>query len=81
MTMAQRRELYEDIGRVSEVAELLDVPIERVRRWIANKESNNCPEPVRVFRGLTLYSLAEWKGWYALWRLTKGTGVARFRKY
>lgn len=63
-------ELYEDIVGVWEVAHVLGVPIRRVRRWIERREQILCPKPIKTLHCGFLYSLADWKGWYALWRLT-----------
>lgn len=66
-----RDPLYEDLVGVPEIAEALGVPHDRVAKWIIRRETVGCPEPVRVLRMGMVYSLAEWKGWYALWRVTR----------
>lgn len=65
--------LYADIGGVYEVSVALNVNIYRVRRWIERRESTNCPRPVRMVRGAHLYSLNEWRAWFYMWMLTRGT--------
>ena len=47
----------------------------RVKRWIVRRESTHSPTPVAELAGIHLYSIQEWQGWFALWRVTRG---ARF---
>lgn len=70
-------DVYADIVGAHEVAEALGVPKFRVNRWIERRDSTRCPNPVRELRGVKLYSLANWKGWYALWRVTRGAETWR----
>lgn len=62
-----------DLGGVSEVAERLDVSVFRVRRWIERRDSTKCPLPVRMLRNGAIFDLRAWEGWFALWRLTRGS--------
>ena len=64
---------YADLVGLSEIAETLGVGIHRVRRWIERADATNCPYPVRVLRCGAIYSMAEWKGWHSLWKLTRGS--------
>lgn len=65
-------EVYADIVGAHEVAQALGVPKFRVNRWIERRESTGCPNPVRELTCGNLYSLTDWRGWYALWRVTRG---------
>jgi hypothetical protein len=62
---------YADIGGIQEVAQDLGVSVFRVRRWIERRASTHCPHPVRVLTCAHIYSLREWRGWFALWRMTR----------
>lgn len=66
-------EVYADLGGVAEVAEFLGVTIFRVKRWIERRDTTNCPRPVRALKQGHLYRLTDWKGWFALWRITRGS--------
>lgn len=66
-------EIYADLVGIPEIAEGLGVGIHRVRRWIERRESTRCPSPVRALKAGHIYSLREWRGWYALWRITRGS--------
>jgi len=65
-------DLYDDLVGVSEIAKNLNVTIYRVKRWIERRASTNCPRPVRVLRIGHIYSMTEWRAWFALWRITRG---------
>ncbi len=65
--------VYADLAGVPEIAEALKVNIYRVRRWIERRESTGCPNPVRKLACGHVYSLADWRGWFALWRVTRGS--------
>lgn len=73
MNERDRRVLYDDLAAVHEVAQALGVNVHRVRRWIERRAAVNCPQPVRELKGIHIYSLADWRGWYALWRVTRGS--------
>src|SRR5688572_11930724 len=87
--MSERDDPYADLAGVAEIAAALGVSRARVKRWVERQMSTQCPEPVRVLACGHLYSLAEWRAWYALWRVTReapfhpttqerpGSGVAR----
>ncbi len=64
-------ELYADLGMVPEIAATLGVKEKRVMMWIYRREFTNCPRPVTRLRVGSIYSLAEWKGWWALWKVTR----------
>lgn len=70
-------EVYEDIVGLAEVAEGLGVQKFRVNRWVERRESVGCPKPVRVLKLGHLYSMTEWRGWYALWKVTRGAHWAQ----
>ena len=66
-------ELYADLGGVTEIAEHLHVSVHRVRRWIERRDSTHCPVPVKALKFGHIYSLREWQGWFALWKITRGS--------
>jgi hypothetical protein len=70
-------EIYADLGGVQEVAVALGVSIYRVKRWIERRPNTNCPLPVRSLKCGHVYSIAEWRGWMALWQLTHANTGSR----
>lgn len=66
-------EILDDLGGVAEIAERLGVKVPRVKRWIERRSATGCPEPVLPLHMGNVYSLSEWKGWFALWRVTRGS--------
>lgn len=81
--MAEERtaaDYYADLGGVPEVAEALGVGVYRVRRWIDRRDTTNCPAPVVKLSCGSIYSIAHWKGWFALWKLTRGSETWRNRQ-
>lgn len=69
--MSERAALYADLAGVAEIARSLDVPRFRVKRWIERRGSTGCPAPVAPLSAGHVYSLTEWRAWYALWRVTR----------
>lgn len=65
------QEVYADLAGVREVAAQLGVKASRVRRWIERRESTGCPDPVCRFSCGDIYSMTAWRGWFALWRVTR----------
>jgi hypothetical protein len=63
-----------DLGGLAEIAQTLKVPEFRVKRWIERRDSTNCPKPLRELKAAHLYSIREWRAWYALWQATRGVG-------
>ena len=66
-------DIYADLVGVAEVAAGLGVGIHRVKRWIERREHIGCPHPVRTLKLGNVYSMREWRGWFALWRVTRGS--------
>ncbi len=66
-------DVYNDLCGIIEIAAGLDVKPSRVRRWIERRDATNCPMPIRALGVGNVYSLREWKGWFALWRVTRGS--------
>lgn len=64
-------DVYDDLVGTWEIAEELGVPKRRVERWIERRASTGCPSPVRVLKMGFLYSMSDWRGWYALWKVTR----------
>lgn len=62
-----------DLGGLTEVADDLAVGLHRVKRWVERRPSTGCPLPVRRLKMGDIYSLAHWRGWFALWRITRGS--------
>lgn len=71
ITPEERAALYADLGGAAEVAQALGVKLNTLRRWIERRASTNCPTPVRTLSNAHVYSIAEWRGWFALWRVTR----------
>ncbi len=71
--MTELDEIYADLGGIAEVAETLGVPYDRVKAWLARHEAIDCPRPVRSLRAGHIYSLSAWKGWFLLWKMTRGS--------
>jgi hypothetical protein len=63
----------DDLVGVAEIAEALDVPIFRLKRWIERRDSTDCPKPLRPLKAGHVYSLREWRAWHRLWAATRGT--------
>lgn len=66
-----RQSIYADLAGIREVAVALDVPVFRVKRWVERRSSTCCPAPVAVLSHGAVYSLAAWRSWFALWRVTR----------
>lgn len=73
-------DIYADLGGVHEISEALGVSTFRLNRWIERRASTKCPEPVRKLRGIHIYSISDWTGWFALWRVTRGCETWKRRK-
>lgn len=66
--------IYADLTCLREVARELNVDQHRVYRWVERRARTGAPLPVRVLSGgMNIYSMEEWKGWYARWAKTRGT--------
>jgi hypothetical protein len=61
-TLAQ---IYADMAARGDLAVALNVLPRRVAGWIANREKNGCPLPIRTFGPTDVYSIQEWREWYA----------------
>lgn len=66
------RHMQADIVGVYEIAANLGVSRATVNRWIERRDSTSCPEPIVRLKTGHIYSLNEWKGWYAVWKVTRG---------
>lgn len=73
-------DVYADMVGLAEVAEALGVERHRVNRWIERRDSTRCPEPKKILRMGNLYSLVEWKAWFTLWKITRGSETWHRRK-
>ena len=65
-TLAQ---IYADLCGTRELAKQLNVTLSRLLHWIACRDTNECPYPVRRIGKSDIYSLAQWKMWFGLWEL------------
>jgi hypothetical protein len=65
--------IYDDLVGVHEISERLGVSENRVRRWIERQETTGSPKPVLRRKLGPLYSMSHWRGWFALWRITRGS--------
>lgn len=61
-----------DIIGQAEIAIELGVSKRRVQHWIERADEINSPKPVRYLSRGYLYLLSDWKGWFAVWRATRG---------
>lgn len=53
---------YEDIGGLSEVADLVGRPKQVVRNWIT-RGNLNTPEPLVMLAATPVWDLAKWRQW------------------
>lgn len=68
-------DIYADLVGLWEVSQELGVKITSVRRWVEKRASTGAPGPVRALHMGGVYSLHEWKAWWSLWRITRGSNV------
>jgi hypothetical protein len=68
------QDVYDDLAGIKEVAQELGVTVHAVKRWIERRENTDCPMPIKKLQGINLYSLVEWRGWHALWKVTRNAG-------
>lgn len=66
------QEMQADMVGGFEIAANLGVPRTRLNRWIERRSSTMCPAPLITLKAGSFYSLNEWKGWYEVWRVTRG---------
>lgn len=74
---ANLQDVYDDLVGIQEIAERLGVSQHRVKRWIERRASTECPAPLVSLKGMHVYSMVEWHGWYALWKVTRGSETWR----
>lgn len=67
----------DDIGGIQEVADALGVGVFRARRWVERRALTNAPEPIKRLKMGPVYSISHWRGWFALWRITRGSETWR----
>lgn len=68
---AYTRWIYHDLVGRTEIAERLGVHRDRAVRWTRRAGVNGSPKPKVVLGKYKIYSMAEWRGWYALWGVMK----------
>lgn len=69
---ATLEEMYADIAGTHEIAQDLGVPMRRVQRWVDRRDSTQCPMPIVRLKHQAIYSKTEFRGWYAVWKVTRG---------
>jgi len=60
-------EIYADLGSRRDISRILNVTHFRVDWWLAHRTSVECPYPVRRLGHVDVYSMQEWKDWFARW--------------
>jgi hypothetical protein len=78
--LVERSVVYADLGGPWEISIMLGVQVSLVNRWIERRQSTGCPMPVRVLKTAHIYSMAEWRGWYAFWKATRSADNWRINK-
>ncbi len=71
------QQLYDDIVGLSDIHKILGVKDFRVKRWVERRETVGCPKPIKRVGMTDLYSASEWQGWYAVWKVTRGSETWR----
>lgn len=61
------KDIYDDLGTITDVAADLDITIWRMHMWIKRKERVKCPEPIRTIGSTHVYSMQEWRDWFQRW--------------
>jgi hypothetical protein len=61
------KDIYDDLGTSTDVAAILDVTIWRMKQWQQRQEKIHCPLPIRRLGNADIYSIQEWRDWYARW--------------
>lgn len=60
-------EVYADVGAKREIIEALDIHKDRFSAWMVRREQIKLPKPVRVLSHTRLWSIQEWRDWFARW--------------
>lgn len=60
-------DIYADLCQKGDIIRELGITQWRLSRWIERRDRIRCPHPVRTFANVQLYSMQEWKDWYAAW--------------
>lgn len=68
-------EIYADLGTIYDVAEAMDITKFRIQEWVHRRERIKSPLPVRVIGGRNIYSIQEWKDWFAHWSKDRRPGT------
>lgn len=58
-------EVYADLGSRQDIARILNVRERRVVRWLEYRPALRCPYPIRRISHVDVYSMQEWRDWYA----------------
>lgn len=77
------QDVYDDLTNLEGIAKALGVTRTRVSMWISRRERIRSPEPVCTIGGTNIYSIEEWKSWYAAWSgdLRRQKWVTHARSY
>lgn len=74
------KKVYDDLCGIHEVNTALGInSMGRIREWVKRREHTKCPDPVAKLACGHIYSMIEWRVWYAAWSEHVGSGEA-FRK-
>lgn len=63
-TLAQ---IYDDLTSKENIPRALNVTEARLHNWIRRREEIKCPYPIKRLSGVDIYSMQEWRDWYARW--------------
>lgn len=58
-------DVYNDMATREEVCEALNITTYRMARWLQRKEKTKPPLPIRTFASTHVYSIQEWRDWFA----------------
>ncbi len=61
------QDIYDDIVGKGEIALHLNVAPGRVDQWLRFRDRVKAPRPLKRVSHVDLYSMQEWRDWYAKW--------------
>lgn len=60
--------IYADLGTKVDVCKALDIGEPRMNKWLERRERIKCPQPIRRFGHINVYSIEEWRAWLERWQ-------------
>lgn len=60
-------DIYDDLASKSDICQALDIGVHRFVQWTMRRDRIGCPHPIKRIGPTDVYSLQEWKDWYARW--------------